>query len=216
MTCPNCGATMERSAFMYLCSYCGSIVDPEDDDEVVDDEILSTSHVPNEENNAIFYKYVKANLQNIYQSPFVDIKDAGTVFECISSKPFSPNDGHYTLYRELALWWYANISPNGIKIFLLATTSFNAARNYICFKDIIDKHVFQQKGEVLNRKSFPVKIGDFNYICRTSSLKMDTNMFPTKCSVDYGEFVTYTHRFYNIVFDKSKYQYSIYVKLLTD
>ncbi len=206
MTCPNCGAEMERHAFTHVCSFCGSISVAERVMPVEKDSKDATQ----------VYKYIKRNLSAIQQNPHVDIKVFGDAFECISNKPFHPNDGHFTLVKTLSFWWYAKISKQGINIALLATMPHSAERNYICFKVKQDVITCSQSGEKLGKRCFPLTLTDFDLLCGTNDIQIDSNISDQMYSANYAEFTTYTRRFYNVILDMSKYRYSIEIKLLTD
>ncbi len=207
MTCPNCGAEMEQRAFMNVCSFCGSI-------SVTERVLSSLSKSPKDEKQ--FYEYIKQNLSTLLQSPFVDIKDLGETFECVSAKPFYPNDGHYTLEKSLSFWWYAKISKQGIKISLLVNAPHSTARNFICIKVGSAVLNLKQAEEILGKKSFSLTYTDFDFLCSKTDFQIDTNMSSSFYPLDYGEFATFTRRFYHTVIDKIKYRYSINLKLLTD
>ena len=206
MTCPNCGAEMEQRAFMNVCSFCGSI-------SVTERTLPSLSKSTKDEKQ--FYEYIKKNLSIIQQSQFVDIKDLGETFECVSSKPFYPNDGHYTLDKSISFWWYTKISKQGIKISLLVNAPHSTAQNFICINVGRAVLTLKQTEEILGKKSFSLTFADFDFLCSETDFQIDTNMSFSTC-LDYGEFATYTRRFYHIIIDKTKYRYSVNLKLLTD
>lgn len=206
MTCPNCGAEMEQRAFMYVCSFCGSIS--------VAERVVPAQNKLKDASQ--YYKYIKRNLSSIQQNPHVDVKDLGDAFECVSSKPFYPNDGHFTLVKTLSFWWYAKISRQGINIALLAAMPHSAERNYICFKVKQEVITCSQSGEKLWKRCFPLTLTDFDLLCSTNDMQIDSNMYSQMYLANYGEFATYTRRFYNAILDMSKYRYSIDINLLTD
>ena len=61
-----------------------------------------------------FYDYISTHFQYIQQSPFVNIESKKDCYECMSSKPFYANDGHYNIgqifiilvARESNQTWY--------------------------------------------------------------------------------------------------------------
>ena len=198
---------MEQRAFMYVCSFCGSISVAERVAPAQNKLLTDASQ---------YYKYIKRNLSSIQQNPHVDVKDLGDMFECISNKPFHPNDGHFTLVKTLSFWWYAKISRQGIAIALLATMPHSAERNFICFKVKAEVITCSQSGEKIGKRCFPLALTDFDLLCSTSDIMIDSNMSGQRCPANYGEFVTYTRRFYNAILDMSKYRYAIDIRLLTD
>lgn len=206
MTCPNCGAEMEQRAFMYVCSFCGSI-------SVAERAVPAQNKL---KDASQYYKYIKRNLSSIQQNPHVDVEDLGDAFECVSNKPFHPNDGHFTLFKKLSFWWYARISIQGINIALLATMPHSAERNFICFKVKQEVVTCSQSGEKLGKRCFPLTLTDFDLLCASNDIQIDSNMLSQICPANYGEFTTYTRRFYNAILGMSKYRYTIDIKLLTD
>lgn len=214
MTCPNCGAELERHAFTHVCSYCGYVAAAKDAPQAVKDapqkELKGISEKP------CFYEYIAKNLRNIQQSPFVDIVQKQDSFECVSSKSFYPKDGHYSLDKTLSFQWYAKITKLGIRFSLLVTSSHVDAQNHLCIKMGGKLYTFKQQGELFNKLAFPMTLVDFLLFCVHDDYEFDTNLYDKAYLNDYYEFVTYTHRFFHIVIDMSKYRYSLNEKLLTD
>ncbi len=207
MICPNCGAIMEQHVFSYICSYCGCISKARD---------APARKEKGKEENLHFYEYIFNNLPAIQRNLFVDIVQKQDYFECKSSKPFYPNDGHYTLDQTLAFWWYAKVTKQGINISLLVKTNHTDAQNHIYIKVGSNLFTFEQQGIYMGMLVFPMLLDDFLLFTTTSDFEIDTNMYDKACHNNYQEFVTYTRRFYNVVIDASKYRYSIDIKLLTD
>ena len=208
MICPNCGAEMERHAFTHVCSYCGYIHAGKE----------TKRNIPRgkTEDSSRFYDYISKHLQYIQQSPFVDIEPKHDCYVCISSKPFYANDGHYTLDKSLSFWWHAKVTKLGIAFNLLVKPKHTNSRNYLCIKEGRNVFSFKQKGEILDKLIFPMTLEDFLFFCNLNNFELDTNLYDLAYQNNYQEFMTYTHRFYHIVIDVSKYRYSINIKLLTD
>ena len=198
---------MERHAFTHVCSYCGNIS--------AADEIIR-NRPQKIEDTARFYDYISKHLQYIQQSPFVNIESKQDCYECMSSKPFYANDGHYTLDKSLSFWWHAKVTEFGITFNLLVKPHHTNSRNYLCIKERGKVFSFKQKGETSGRLIFPMTLDDFLFFCNLNNFEFDTDLYDLAHQNDYQEFVTYTHRFYHIVIDVSKYRYSINEKLLTD
>ncbi len=207
MTCPNCGAELERHAFTHVCSYCGTI-------NVANETTRNRSKMI--EDSSRFYDYISKHFQYIQQSPFVDITHKPDCYEFISSKPFYPNDGHYTLDKSLSFWWHAKITKHSIVFNLLVKPQHTNLQNYLCIKEGEKVFSFKQNGEMQDKLIFPMTLNDFLFFCHLNNFELDTNLYELACQNNYQEFMTYTRRFYNIVIDVSKYRYSINIKLLTD
>ena len=152
-TCPNCGAEMERHAFTHVCSYCGYIHAGKE----------TKRNIPRgkTEDSSRFYDYISKHLQYIQQSPFVNIESKHDCYECISSKPFYANDGHYTLDKSLSFWWHAKVTKLGIAFNLLVKPKHTNSRNYLCIKEGRNVFSFKQKGEILDKLIFPMTLEDF-------------------------------------------------------
>ena len=208
MTCPNCGAEMERHAFTHVCSYCGYIHAGKE----------TKRNIPRgkTEDSSRFYDYISKHLQYLQQSPFVDIEPKHDCYECISSKPFYANDGHYTLDKSLSFWWHAKITKLGIAFSLLVQSKQTNLQSYLCIKDGEKVFSFKQKGEMSGKLIFPMTLDDFVFFCSLANCELDTNLSEFSHQNDYQEFVTYSRRFFNVVIDKTKYRYSINLRLLTD
>lgn len=206
MTCPNCGATLERHAFTHVCSYCGYV-------SATNEEL---QYGESEEINNSYYEYISNNLATIKQSPFVDIVQKQDCFECLSSKNFYPNDGHYMLDKKLSFLWHAKVTKQGIRFNLLVKSEHTDAQNYICIKVREDVFTFKQQGEIFNMLAFPMTLDYFLLFCVVDDFDLDTNLYAHAYLNDYQEFVTYTRRFFHIVINKTKYNYSLNIKLLTD
>lgn len=207
MICPNCGAEMERHAFTHVCPYCGTINAANETTRNRSQKIEDSSR---------FYDYISKQLHYIQQSPFVGIVQKQDCYECISSKPFYPNDGHYTIDASLSFWWHAKVTKLGITFNLLVKPHHTNSRNYLCIKERGKVFSFKQNGEMSDKLIFPMILDDFLFFCNLANFELDTNLYDLAHQNDYQEFVTYSRRFFNVVIDKTKYRYSINLKLLTD
>ena len=207
MTCPNCGAEMERHAFTHLCPYCGTI-------NVANKTTRNKSNQI--EDSSRFYDYISKHLQYIQQSPFVDIISKHDCYECMSSKPFYANNGHYSIDKSLSFWWYAKVTKLGIAFNLLVQSKQTNLQNYLCFKKGVNVFSYKHKGELAGKLVFPMTLDDFLLFCNLRNLELETNLYDLSHQNDYQEFMIYTQRFYHTIIDLSKYRYSIKEKLLTD
>ncbi|MBR4563920.1 MAG: hypothetical protein IKO26_05670 [Paludibacteraceae bacterium] len=206
MICPNCGAELEQHAFVHVCPYCGYI----SADNIHNDKpkVDSGSYHP--------YKNILGNLDTIQQSEFIELIQKADGYECISAKPFYPNDGHFHLDKSFELRWYARVTKHGFSIALLAKSRHADSQNHICIKTDKGVLALKQDGENRGYKVFPLIIDDFLYICTSSDIELDTNIYENAFQYDYEELVTYSCRFYHLIIDKDKYVYSLYQPLLID
>lgn len=207
MTCPNCGAELEQHAFVHVCPYCGyvSADNAQNDYDAKDD---SESYHP--------YENILNNLDAIQQSEFVELIQKADGYECMSAKPFYPNDGRFHLDKSFELRWYARVTKHGFSIALLAKSRHADSQNHICVKTDKGILALKQDGENRGYKVFPLTIDDFLCICNSSGIELDTNINENAFQNDYGELLTYSCRFYHLIIDKNKYTYSIYQPLLID
>jgi hypothetical protein len=66
-----------------------------------------------------------------------------------------------------------------------------------------------------NLAIFHIEIFEFEEICDSISVSISSNLMNSEID-HYEEFIPYCCRFYNIVFDKCKYTYSIHQLLISD
>ena len=206
MTCPNCGAELEQHAFMHVCPYCGHVsVDNIHKEKPKED---GGSYRP--------YKNILGNLDAIQQSEFIELMQKADEFECISAKPFYPNDGHFHLDKSFELRWFARVTKHSFSIALLAKSRHTDSQNHICIKTDKGVLALKQDGEYRGYKVFPLTIDDFLYICNSNNIELETNIYEPAHKKDYAELITYSHRFFHLIIDKEKYLYSIYQPLIID
>lgn len=168
MTCPNCGAEMERHAFTHVCSYCGNI-------SAADETIRNRSK--KNEDSFRFYDYISTHFQYIQQSPFVNIEPKKDCYECMSSKPYYANDGHYTLDKLLSFWWHAKVTKFGIAFNLLLKPHHTNSRNYLCIKERGKVFSFKQKGAISGKLFFLMALDDYLFFCNLNNFELDTNLY---------------------------------------
>lgn len=203
MTCPNCGAEMERHAFTHVCPFCGYISP---------DETPKGKGSTNDNRSYSPYENILNHLDAIKQSEFLELIQKTDCFECFSAKPFYPYDGHFNLDKSLEIHWYARVTKHSFSIFLLAKSYHSDIQNQIIIKANDDILTLKQNGECRGYSVFPLTIDDFLYICDSQSIELAT----IRTYSNYDEFIIYSHRFFHFVIDNEKYLYSIYQPLIID
>ena len=203
MTCHNCGAEMERHAFVFVCSYCKSIISINDGEET-----FASDYIHNSVDNSHFYTYVQKNityLQSNSNNISITRNNGSYIIQTI--KEFHPLDKHYKLCNKFGLKWKAVIDKNGAKLSLIVTGT-DKIDNSLCIILDEDIHLILRP---LNSGEYMILYDDFLMVCHSECI-----VFLLKTALCFDEFITYSHRFYNLVFDRTRYKYSIYHKLLTD
>ena len=198
MICPNCGAEMEQHAFAHVCSYCGYML--------LTERGVNVSLY--ERDTADSYNYITRNDSYLLAHPeFVSIKQDKTSYTIKCTKEFHPLNNEYRLYRGIGMYWKATISRDTIQLTLIVRghKSLNCS---LAFALDNSTYILLHGNP---QDEYAVSYTDFEAICNSERIVLALNEI---CK--YDEFRTYSHRFYNFVFDRTKYLYSINQKLLTD
>ena len=204
MTCPNCGAELDRHTFGYVCQYCGFI-----SAHNAINELSTNSKLEKAAKEC--YEYIERNTSYICSHrEFVSIKqnEASYVIQC--AKSFHPLDKQYQIIQEVELLWKAIVNKEFIRLFLLAKGKNSINGNIIMSLDGILNIILHETKANPFYDEYIVPYTDFESICNSTvmTFALDENR--------YDEFRIYSHRFYNFVFDRAKYVYAINQRLLTD
>ena len=203
MTCHNCGAEMERHAFVFVCSYCKSIISINDGEDTLASNDIYTSVC-----DSHFYTYIQKNITYLQSnSNSISITQDHDSYIIQTINEFHPLKNDYKLYSRIGLKWKAIIDRNGVKLSLVVT-GIDETDNKLCIILDGDIHLILFP---LNSNEYLILYEDFLMFCNSESV-----VFLLKNKLNFDEFITYSHRFYNLVFDRTRYKYSIYHKLLTD
>ncbi len=204
MTCPNCGAELEQHAFVHVCPYCGTITQVNDSDA---DPVTSVIH--NANNNPEFYNYIKENISYIQsQSNFVSVTQDDNSYRIQTVKDFHPLERDYRLYDKIGLKWKALIDKSGIQLYLVVS-GIDAKENKL---GIILNDDIRLILSPSRPNEYLILYEDLITLCNSDKVEL----FANADKLHFDELITYSHRFYNFVFDRTKYLYSINQKLLTD
>ena len=207
--CPNCGANMYRQGFGFVCDFCGSSFQSED--YVVIDNISMDSN-----GISMRYEYLKKNEERIQLSKSVKANYGCNDYRVLSNPPFYANDGRF--HRNLKYNLYFDYTNNNIEEFMymvVHTTEYNGNPYISILLD--EEFVITPKFERWegNLAIFHIEIFEFEEICDSISVSISSNLMNSEID-HYEEFIPYCCRFYNIVFDKCKYTYSIHQLLISD
>lgn len=204
MTCPNCGATLERHTFGDVCQYCGYISANDMVDKLSDEGKL-------EKDARECYEYIKRNISYITSHPeFVSIKQNEASFEIQCTKAFHPLDAHYQIIQGTEFVWKAIIDKESIRLFLLAKGMKSINSSIIISLDGMLNLVLSEIHSNNMYDEYIVSYNDFEAICNSTDISFALH------ENKYDEFRIYSHRFFNIVFNRTKYVYAINQHLLTD
>ena len=202
MTCPNCGAEMERHAFTHVCPFCSNIC--------VAKGVTSPLRT-GQQQTAKFYDYVQRNISYIqHHNAQVEFKELCDCFEFISAQPFYPRKQDLSLDKTIEFWWYAKILKRGIDVQLLVQTKRTNAHNFISIKIQDEVIPLLNKGYLGEKLEFSMPYQDFDFLCKANEINIDTNLWSCVHHNTYKDFVTYSRKFYNMVIDKEKYQYAMH------
>ncbi len=198
MICPNCGAEMEQHTITYVCSYCGHISQKEGCGGMYLQKI----------DRADLYEYIRNNISYIQSYPsLVTIKQDRTSYVIKCSKAFHPLDNEYRIYPKIELKWKALVAKDTFKL-VLVVKGIQSTQNHIVITLDNDSTIILRRNLY---DEYAVSLNDFIFICNSEEFIFEPNeMFK------YFEFRTYSHRFFNFIFDRTKYVYSVNQKLLTD
>lgn len=203
MTCPNCGAELLQHTFADVCHYCGYM------------SVKNTFDSSNSKQacEALkYYEYIKENIQYLKFHPeFVSAKQFGTSYEIQCSKAFHPLDKQYQLCYDIDCKWKVIIDKDNFQLSLLSKGMKSVTGRVIVTLDKILHLTLQELQENVDFDEYLVPYMDFEAICNSSTITFALNE-----NYRYDEFRAYSHRFYNLVFNRTKYVYAINQHLLTD
>lgn len=204
--CPNCGATLIRNHFVSVCEFCGTVINCESKPIVPHDEPLDNAAKQH-------FSYIQNNIDVIQQSPFLsEIKPIQRGYK-ITSMPFYGCDKNcHRVFSPSMLFRYENDGDN--EMLFLAITGNRPANRLILQHDnsIISLPLQNQDSST---SWFRLSIKQLLQICTAHNIDLVTDLETDK-SIQYYELSTFASRFYNVVFNKMKFIYSVNVRLITD
>lgn len=207
--CINCGAPLRLNHFMQYCPFCGYVV-PLDGVESIDPQL--------ENDSASIYVYIEHNENYILSNHIVKIDHSGKDITITPYKRFFPNDGNFHLFRDISISYiYTNDSESDS--LLLAVQSTSEARIVNPYLAFLLNDNYLIKASFLDTEGdtffFEISNYDLYLMCMSSYVDVSTNL-TDHIKANYREFKVYSCRFYNQVFDRTKYSFSLNTRLLTD
>lgn len=205
--CPNCGAPIEQDKFTSVCRYCGSVFTGGCSESI--------SKEPASKGNAHKHNnYIIANEARIAESPFVELRKDSKRYQ-ITSTPFYANDGF--LHQITTLHWRLRFQCNtrSEKIFLGIAGKRPASRMAIQLGEDNEVIMFHGPHFEDGYSWFPLSEEQLLAICTTQNIDLTTDL-PLPDNAKFNELPIFASRFYNIIFNRMKFMYSVHVKLIAD
>lgn len=207
--CPNCGARMNLQGLCLVCEFCGSSFLSEDY-TVIDNVSLNCYTI------SLRYEYLKRNEQYIKSSKFVKVQHDSNEFRILSSPVYYANDGRFHINSKYFLYFdYVNSGIEDSMNIIVCSTKYVGNPHISILLD--EEFVVMPKFEEWNGNLaiFKIGIGEFEEVCESISVTISSNLIDSTRD-HYEELLPYCCRFYNTVFDKCKYTYSIHQLLISD
>ena len=205
--CPNCGARMERDKFMSVCEYCGvAFADGKSANTIKNDSDTG--------NTRKHYDYIVSNEARISQCEFVELhkKDNGYV---IVSTPFYSNDGFLTKISsfQCQLKFKCDGKTEDILIGILGKRP--ATRLALQTESKKKTLSLQLHNYSEGYTWFTLSEAQLLSVCTAQTIDLSTDL-PIPDNANFNELPFFASRFYNVAFNRMKFQYSTHVKLITD
>lgn len=212
-TCPNCGAKMHKHSFLLVCDYCGYVT-------VGDFDKISYMYFAANSQYDIksIYDRLIANKQRINESRFVGLDIEDSCIMAWSKKAFYANDFHYHKVESFSLLYVYISDGNMEQLFVKIACKEPEKYDHPVFailingKSYIDLRFSHKSDGYL---SFLMSTMDLWAICRSNTIKIASN-FIDEQGFNCNELKYYSCRFYNMVFDKREFLYSLNMNLITD
>ncbi|WP_290456051.1 hypothetical protein [Bacteroides acidifaciens] len=207
--CPNCGANIHKQGLGFVCDYCGSTFIPEDYSKIYP-VYADTVDIQDR------YEYLKRNEQHISISKIVTCEKNINAYRISSNPVFYTNDGNFRCILTSSCTLKYENDGNTETLLLTVHSSKNVLQPI--FSILLDEEYiidlcfdrWEDKEAV-----FRIDFSEFKEICESSIISVSCNLMDSLIS-NYDEFIPYCCRFYNVVFDKCKYLYSIHKHLISD
>lgn len=204
--CPNCGATLTQSRFVSVCEFCGTIMDGNAHPIVPQDP-------PSGNKAKQHLAYLRNNIDSIRQSPFLGkIKTVQSGYGITSLPFYGCNKYCRKMSYPSFLFHYENDGDNE-KLLFGITGNRPATRMILLLnKDIVYLPLQDQDSQT---SWFQLSIDQLLQFCSAREIDLDTDL-ETEESIQYYELSTFASRFYNVVFNRLKFLYSVNIRLITD
>ena len=204
--CPNCGGTLAHSRFVSVCEFCGTVMEgnlhpivPQDSPSIN----MAKHHLD----------YLHDNIDSIRQSPFLREIKAHQGSYGITSLPFYGCDKYCRKVTYPSFHFrYENDGENEKLLFGIRGNRPATRMILLLNKDIISLPLQDQDSQT---SWFRLSIEQLLQICTTQEIDMNTDL-ETEDSIQYHELSAFASRFYNVVFNRLKFLYSVNIQLITD
>ena len=209
--CPNCGAAMEEQGLSVVCPFCGTHHDLGNYKRIKQGNVLSWEISER-------FNYLKNNERSLRSSVFVILLESNTTYRIKSDPSYFANDGKYNKILGYSFnFEYFNDNDTEF-LYLIVNTckNKNMAEPYLSF--LLDHEL--QVSPVFEKWEtdacvFAMTLIELKEICDSQDIEIYSNLMD--CEYDlHEEFITYCCRFYNTIFDKRKYLYSLHKNLISD
>ena len=204
--CPNCGAELRVSRFHLSCEYCGTVM--KDSGESTEHPLILSLEAVHKH-----YEYVKRNIVRISKSKFVRVVSDASWLYIQSRYSFYGNDGMMQRICNpgFVLRWGSNNNVEKIQVGVVS--DYPASRLSLSLDNNIIPLTLQS---IENHVSwFNIQYETFFSICQSKVVDIDTDI-ETDHKARYNEFPIFVSRFYNLVFDRTRFSYSLDIRLISD
>lgn len=209
MECPNCGAELQTHRFCIECVYCGYLNIPK---RYRNFRSFDSCSYEIEQR----FNYLEMNHTTLKSSPFVIYEKGFSGYQIISTPRYYANDGNFNKISGLSLSLkYENDSNHELLYLIVYTTEYIISPYFSILLN--DRTIINPKFNSWHKNStmFTLNYDELDKICESFDISISTNLFENK-NAEYNEFIHYCCRFYNIVFNKCNYLYSIHKNLISD
>lgn len=157
--------------------------------------------------------YLHSNIDGIRQSPFLGEIKAFQGGYSITSLPFYGCDKYCRKVTYPSLYFRYENDGDNEKLLFGITGNRPATRMILLLnKDIISLPLQDQDSQT---SWFRLFIEQLLQICTAQEIDLDTDL-ETDESIQYHELSAFASRFYNVVFNRLKFLYSVNIRLITD
>lgn len=204
--CPNCGATLTQNRFVSVCEFCGTVVKGKK-------RLIVSQDTPQDNEAKQHLAYLHENIEHIEQSTFLgEIKSVQSGYE-MTSLPFYGCDKYCRRVTYPSLFLRYNNDGDNEMLLIGITGNRPANRMILQLNENIVALPLQNQDS--NTSWFRLSIEQLLQICTARNIDMDTDL-KTDDFTQYYELSTFASRFYNVVFNRLKFLYSVNIRLITD
>lgn len=205
LNCPNCGALLKRCRFVTVCEYCGVVM------EDGKPAIAPTTSTKNEAKEHL--AYLRANIEYVKGSPFLgEIINVSGGYRITSPSFYACDPYDRKIDNPTYIFRYEN--DGSIESVAIGIIGDKLAKKMVMKLDE-EIVVLASIDKTENTTWYRLSIDQLLQICTARDIDIDTGLETTELAL-YHELATFASRFYNLVFNRLKFHYSINVGLVTD